>query len=215
MKFLKEIAFIFLVGFFFAGLTAAVNYALESRVSLNEKTRNSRYLLEVLGIDTPEAADPEIIRDMEKRRIKSARIKGHTIYRSYDEKGQPNGYAFRFSGKGFWGNISGLMALKNDLDSIKGIIFTSQNETPGLGARIDEDWFRRQFKGIKLSQRPEKGKFITIRSGKTGGKNTVDAITGATMTSSLLEKLLNKNIQDIVGLKEEIRRTEWPSPREK
>ncbi len=215
MKFLREIVFIFLVGFCFAGLTAAVNYALESRVSLNEKTRNTRYLLEVLGIEAPAAAGPELIVDLEKTRISASRIKGNTVYRSYDEKGHPTGYAFHFSGKGFWGNISGLMALENDLDTIKGIVFTSHNETPGLGARIDEDWFQRQFRRIMLSGRPENGKFITIRSGESGKKNTVDAITGATMTSSLLEKLLNEDIQGIVEMKEEIGRTEWPFRQEK
>jgi len=215
MKFVKEILFIFLVAVFFAGLTSAVNYALTSRISLNERTLESRYLLDVLGIESPVAAGPELIGDLEKTRTSLLKIDGLRAYRSYDEQGRPDGYAFRFSGKGFWGTISGLLALDADLDTIRGIVFTSHTETPGLGARIDEDRFRNQFKGIKLSERLPKGKFVSIRAGDGKAKNRVDAITGATMTSTLLEKLLNEEIRKIVALRERIGRAPWPSPQKR
>ena len=192
MKFFKSVLFIFLVALFFAGLTAGVNQALIKRIELNEQTRNTRDLLDVLGIEYPKGADPSIIADLQRTRTSKTKINDQTVYRAYDDNGKPDGYAFRFEGKGFWGKISGLLSLQEDLDTIKGIIFTSHNETPGLGARIDEPWFRKQFKGIKLSNKAEGGKYITVGRGDKSTANRVDAITGATMTSSLLEKLLNK-----------------------
>ena len=215
MKFVKSILFIFLVALFFAGLTAGVNQALISRIKLNEQTRDTRYLLDVLGISYPEGVDPSVIAELQSSRTSKAKVGDQTVYRAYDESGKPAGYAFRFEGKGFWGRISGLLALKEDLDTIEGIIFTSHNETPGLGARIDEPWFRKQFKGLKLSNTAEGGKYITVGGGEAKAANRVDAITGATMTSSLLEKLLNHDLNQIAALKDKLRSHQWPSPQQK
>ena len=211
MKFFKDMLFIILVAFFFAGLTGAVNQNLRTRISLNEETRNTRYLLDVLDIAYPKGAGPEVISTVEHERIAKAHIDGQLVYRSYDANGNPTGYAFPIGGKGFWGPIKGLLALDNDLQTIKGIMFTSQEETPGLGARIEEPWFRDQFKGIKLTEKPPSGEFIRITLGGGKGPNVLDAITGATQTSTRLEKFLNKDIRDILAKKDEIRRFEWPS----
>lgn len=48
MVFIKNILFIFVIAFVFAGLTSGVNMALTKRIQLNEETRTSRQLLEVL-----------------------------------------------------------------------------------------------------------------------------------------------------------------------
>ena len=210
MKFFKEIVFIFIVALFFAGLTAGVNQALNRRIQLNDQTRISRQLLDVLDIKYPKGAAPNIIKDIEQKRTAEAQINGMTVYRKYDLNGKPSGYGFEIGGKGFWGGMKGLLAMKNDLNTITGIIFTSQNETPGLGARVDEPWFRDQFKGIKLSDAPKRGPYITIAS-DSNKKNSVDAITGATMTSKAVEKFLNKDLRQIVSMKDDIRRIDWPS----
>lgn len=201
----------FLVAFLFAGLTAGVNQALIGRIALNEETRNTKYLLDVLGIDYPKTPDPAIVNSIEEERTAKQVIDGMTVYRAYDKEGRPADYAFPIAGKGFWGNISGLLALDKDLDTIEGIVFTEHQETPGLGARIEEKWFRDQFKGIKL---PEKGTgkpYIRIAPRDGDQQNRVDAITGATMTSTALERILNVDIKRILSKKEEIRRAEWPS----
>jgi Na+-translocating ferredoxin:NAD+ oxidoreductase RnfG subunit len=60
------------------------------------------------------------------------------------------------------------------------------NETPGLGARIDEAWFLRQLAGRRppLSLAPE-----GTRSPEPG---RIDAITGATITSAAVRDILNR-----------------------
>ena len=214
MKFLKEIAFIFIVALLFAGLTAGVNYALNRRIKLNDETRFSRQLLDVLNIKYPKNASPQLIKNIENKRTAKAQIDGMIVYRKFDKSGKPSGYAFDIGGKGFWGRMKGLLAMKNDLNTISGIIFTSQNETPGLGARVDEPWFRNQFKGIKLSNAPKKGPYIIIASG-SDKKNSVDAITGATMTSKAVDRFLNKDLKQIVSMKDDIRSAQWPSPQQK
>ena len=72
---------------------------------------------------------------------------------------------------------------------IIGIAFYEQNETPGLGAQITKYAFKNQFNGKIISS---SGKPINMRQpGSELGKSDVHAITGATQTSTRLEKIIN------------------------
>lgn len=215
MRILKELLFIFLVSLFFAGLTVSVNQALSGRILLNEQTRNTTKLLQVFKIPYAENASPESLRQLEAKRIDEGRLDGTTVYRGLDEKGQPLGYAIPISGKGFWGRIHGFLSLDNDLKAIKGIIFTSHNETPGLGARIEEQWFRKQFEDLQLANAVRPGKYVEISKSDDSGKNKLDAITGATMTSIALEKIVNDDLKFFVENQDKFRRIEWESPQRK
>lgn len=215
MKFIREVLFIFLVAVFFAGLTAGVNQALTDRISLNDRTRDIRHLLNVLDIPIPQGAGPETIAELRGSRIVKETVNGRTVYRAYDENGNPSGYAFRIGGKGFWGRIDGLLALDDNLEEITGIVFTSHNETPGLGARIEEPAFRNQFKGIDLSGQTDDRQYVVVTTRDSDKPNAIDAITGASMTSMLVEKFLNEDIRQITAMKDDIRRTTWPSPQRK
>ena len=71
--------------------------------------------------------------------------------------------------------------------SIRGMEILEQEETPGLGARIEEKSFREQFKGKQIEK-----KIIVQIKGAATGPNDVSAITGATITSKTLEKIINE-----------------------
>ena len=215
VKNLKDLLFISLVSFFFAGLTVSVNRALSVRISLNEETRQTRQLLDVLKIPYPQTSSANALRQIEKTRIDSGRLEGKVVYRGRDEQGNPMAYAFPIGGKGFWGNIDGFLSTDNDVRSIRGIVFTNHNETPGLGARIDELWFRKQFEGLRLADAVGPGQYVQISRVDQSKKNRLDAITGATMTSKALEKILNDDLRDILSKKNELRRIEWVSRPEK
>ena len=58
--------------------------------------------------------------------------------------------AVPFSGSGVWGPIEGVLALEPDMQTIRGVRFYKQEETPGLGGEIASDWFQAQFKGKTL-----------------------------------------------------------------
>jgi Na+-transporting NADH:ubiquinone oxidoreductase subunit C len=115
------------------------------------------------------------------------------------------GLAFEIEGSGFWDKISVLLALEYDMETIKGIRILKNNETPGLGSRITEEWFLGQFKGknvmpnIKIiSQKKlayQKTDTTTSATYDKRKKNEVDAITGATQTSKALEKLINNGVK--------------------
>ena len=84
------------------------------------------------------------------------------------------------------------MAFQPDRKTIAGAYFDHESETPGLGAKIkDEAWFREKFAGKQVAFGNEPLFNLSKNAEATGEANTVDAITGATMTSKGLNEALN------------------------
>lgn len=102
-----------------------------------------------------------------------------------------NATIFPISGKGLWSTMFGYIALKDDLNSVLGITFYKHGETPGLGAEVEKKWFQDNFIDKRIFD--ENGDFVSIAVAK--GKaldqyHSVDGISGATMTSNGVTKLL-------------------------
>mgnify|MGYP004613757161 FL=1 len=91
-------------------------------------------------------------------------------------------------GAGLWGPVWGYLAFAQDGRSIDGAIFDHKSETPGLGAKIAEEPFYGQFKGHKLS---DEGGFSVVKGGAHGDINSVDAISGASITSQAVGTTIN------------------------
>jgi electron transport complex protein RnfG len=81
------------------------------------------------------------------------------------------GYAFLATGKGYGGDISILVGLEDET-TIKGVTIITQNETPGLGTRIEDSDFTDMFTGMAIDD-----------VGLTSDGGGVDALTGATISS--------------------------------
>ena len=111
------------------------------------------------------------------------------------------GYAVPYAGVGFWAPIDGLLALAPDLSRSTAIAVLTQSETPGLGGRITEEEFRRQFADLKVSLPKAGDKYLYIGGGKPSGpgdprfERSVQAITGATQTCLALDKLMNASLE--------------------
>ena len=103
---------------------------------------------------------------------------------------EPDAVIFKANGPGLWGNIDVLLAVYPDFERMLWFKVLAQTETPGLGGRIAEDEFQARFNEVDI--RPEL-KIVKFAS----GSNEVDAVTGASMTSTALEKLINKAIRDL------------------
>jgi len=105
-------------------------------------------------------------------------------------------------GTGLWGPIWGYIALEKDFNTIYGAVFDHKGETPGLGADINKDWFEKPFKGKTLFE-GDKFVSITIYKGGKGAavlagdeKHGCDAISGGTITSKGLERMLKEEWLD-------------------
>ena len=79
------------------------------------------------------------------------------------------------------------------------IDFIKQNETPGLGARIEEEWFRKQFRG-------KTPPFTLVQEDtENTAPDEINAITGATYTSSYVRDMVNNSPERAAALLEEVR----------
>ncbi|WP_346854719.1 NADH:ubiquinone reductase (Na(+)-transporting) subunit C [uncultured Draconibacterium sp.] len=101
-------------------------------------------------------------------------------------------YVLPLYGAGLWGPIWGYVSLSDDMNTIYGANFDHEGETPGLGAEISTTMFEAPFKGKTIFD--ESGKLVSILVAKVGQvapeEHKVDAISGGTITSKGLEKML-------------------------
>lgn len=100
-------------------------------------------------------------------------IDGKKIWVGMDKDGKEIGVVMKISPRGYAGPINATIGINRD-DTISSVAITKldQTETPGLGVKVTQDFFKNQFKG-------KKGERIKLK--KDGG--TIDAITAATISS--------------------------------
>lgn len=85
--------------------------------------------------------------------------------------------------KGLWSTMYAFIALDKDLNTIKGLEYYIQGETPGLGAEVTNPKWKSQWDGKKLYKGPEVALEITKAGMAKDKLHDVDGISGATITS--------------------------------
>lgn len=118
---------------------------------------------------------------------------GKELFMYYkDNKLQGIGFIATRLGYGFnkAAEISLFVCVGPDLETIKGIEVLDHAETPGLGGRMTEDKFKRQFVGKKL-----KPKISIVKGKERVDSNEVHAITGASYTSKGIENIINEAME--------------------
>lgn len=104
-------------------------------------------------------------------------------YEAYGKDGNIIGKVIKVEAAGYSSIINALLGI--DLENkIVGIDIVSQQETPGLGAKIEEEDFLEQFIGKTKDN-------LKIR--KDGGN--IDGITGATISSRAITNGVRKSIE--------------------
>jgi Na+-transporting NADH:ubiquinone oxidoreductase subunit C len=97
-------------------------------------------------------------------------------------------------GAGMWSMLYGYVALEPDFNTLAGVIFYEQNETPGLGDQISQDYWERQWQGKQLYD--ETGEMLfhvaegPVTPGSAAADYQVDALTGATVTANAVTALM-------------------------
>lgn len=191
-NFLYPIMFTLIVTAVTIFLLAGINYLTADAIALNEETALRSTILYVFNIDFP-TGDAEKIEEIFNEHVKAKQVGEKTIY--YIEEGDEIvAYAFPVDGVALWGSVKAYVAITADYSEILGMDFVSHSETPGLGGRISEDWFKEQFRGLKLEDR-EGGEYIIYRPAPGGN---VDSISGATLTSKAIKDLLNNGIHEFI-----------------
>lgn len=183
---LKVLIFVLIMGTVSGGLLVGINVLTSPLISKNEELKLKSSVLDVLEIPYSKYNIIDVF-DSQVRVLKRG---ADTFYTASD-----GSVAFEFKGPGLWGPISGIISFEKDLKTIRNLKIIHQEETPGLGGRIAEHDYLKQFKNKEVFP-----KLIFVPEGKSGNKNEVDAITGATGSSKALEKLINKNVQQYISV---------------
>jgi Na+-translocating ferredoxin:NAD+ oxidoreductase subunit G len=110
------------------------------------------------------------------------------IYGGYDDQGDFVGYAMPGAGPGFQDTIALLYGYLPDNNQIVGMEILESRETPGLGDKIYKDAeFVAEFSALSIE--PE---VVTVKKGTGTRDNQVDAITGATISSKAVVRIINE-----------------------
>lgn len=189
--------YMFLMTLAFTFLVSWIKLSTEERIRTNEKVKLQRIILRVMNIPaTRKVRDEEVMRIFDSR-VKTVELNGTILYVGYTEDGKSvMGYAFPVGGPGFWGPISGMVGVDSKGSKILGIDFYRHSETPGLGARMTEEWFRKQFVGLSIVPREGDVRIFSFKpAGTKKAPNELDAITGATGTSRGIDAFLNRDLE--------------------
>lgn len=163
-------------------VTASLHLSTIERVQTNEQFFLYRSVLDAAGIehDGQPASVAALFQDQVSEDA--------GIYHAETANGDKR-HVIEITGPGLWGPITIMIGFEDDLKTISGVSIVSQNETPGLGARIEEPWFTAQFAG-------KQGPFTIVEEGTADTPSEVDAITGATRTSESFRNIVNRAVAD-------------------
>lgn len=187
------IAYMFIVTFLFSMILIGLSRATKERVEANQQLNFEFAVLKSLPIPIEKDATSLDLHALYLEKIAPPNEKSAGAY-VYQEGNTIRGYALPISGKGFWDTIYGVVGIASDKTTITGIYFYRQSETPGLGAEIAQEPFRKQFIGKILAKT---GTAFQIKPvGSLVNASEVQAVTGATQTSTRLNKFLSQQLTE-------------------
>ena len=192
-KIIAPVMFMLLITILYTSVLAFINESTKSIINEQEQLRIKRSVLYVLNMESTGSGDEINQRFDELITVRD--VNGTLVYKRL-ENGVATGYALAYTGKGLWGSISGYIGFSPDFSSVLGVDFVSHSETPGLGGRIDEPWFKEQFREIPVDD------LETIVIKPSDGGN-IDGITGATLTTKAVVNIVNQFIIDTLAFAKE------------
>jgi Na+-transporting NADH:ubiquinone oxidoreductase subunit C len=103
-------------------------------------------------------------------------------------------------GYGLWGTLYGFLALENDANTVAGLGFYDHKETPGLGGEVDNPNWKALWPGKEIYANGKatiqliKG---SVDPASPMAANSVDGLSGATLTSRGVTNLLQFWMSDL------------------
>ena len=169
-------------------------------IKANKEAATQQAIFKVL----PECTDSETLQLIDGRLV--AREPGSTdeesdkdipvIYAGYNDSGELIGFAIPGAEPGFQDIIGAIFGYDGTKQVIIGFEVLESKETPGLGDKIfkDADWMT-NFTSLEVN--PE---IIPVKKGEKQHGNEVETITGATISSKAVIKLLNNTMAEWQGV---------------
>jgi len=153
----------------------------------NPESFNQRQAAKVKSSSVAIEKDPARI----ARRSKIAAV---YLVRDQQQPDQIETIILPFHGKGLFSTMYGFIALKSDKQTIVGLKFYEQGETPGLGGEVENPNWLSIWNGKKLM---EDGKpVLKIVKGVAKNEFEVDGLSGATMTTRGIQNMIDYWLSD-------------------
>ena len=185
---LFTIFFMFAVTFVFISVLSLIHVLTRDTIRLNESLVVKRAVLYVAGLEVPQSGiEADTLYQDRVREVKDGQ--GNVLYYEILDGSRESiqSYVLPVLGAGLWGEIGSVLGVEKDLKTLTGIEFIKQNETPGLGGRIAESWFKEQFRGKRWP-------LEVVPDGEPAGDHEFQAITGATNTTNGVKGILNDRL---------------------
>ncbi len=130
---------------------------------------------------------------------------GVRLYAGYDKKGAFLGVAMEAAAQGYQDIIRILYGYSPQCECITGITVVESKETPGLGDKIYKDQeFLKNFNALdaRLSSDGRRllNEIVTVKHGTRTKPWEIDAISGATVSSKAIGRMLNQSAQKMFPL---------------
>ncbi len=125
------------------------------------------------------------------KQMRKVTLGSEEVFKLLSSEGTLIGYGFLAKGQGYQGTIKIMAVADKNFEKLLGIEIIESQETPGLGAKINESFFKNQFKGVSIRTS------IEYTKGEVTSDNQIKAITGATISSASVVNILNKRIAEI------------------
>ncbi len=136
---------------------------------------------------------------------KESSFEGEKIYAAYDDKDELRGIALEAAATGYQDVIRILYGYDPSCQCVTGIKILKMAETPGLGDKIafDAD-FLKNFNALdaRLNDNLDalKNEIATVKHGSKTESWQIDAISGATISSKAIGKMINQSGQRVIPL---------------
>ena len=174
------------------------------------------FLLAFVSSALKPTQDANVLRDTKNQILISLNIenlKGEAVDAKYDEvitdtlqtsasapyfKANVDGvvkYVFPLKGRGLWGGLWGYISLDEDMLHAYGSYFGHESETAGLGARINERWFQKQFSGRPVLNEEGNIALTVVKAGTAAKETEIDGVTGATLTSKGVAAMVTEGLE--------------------
>ncbi len=212
-----------------AVLLSAISEVLKEPQQKNELLAQKNDILKSVGMDTVpdietfyaqniegmvindkgeilEGLDPLSINLKVEAAKKDPATRNYPLFVFNNPAGSKN-YIIPVRGFGLWGPIWGYVALEDDLNTIKGVAFDHETETPGLGAEIKTDWFQAQFVGKKIFDNDQFVGVVVKKGRIDDPSHEVKSISGATLTSNGVTAMLRDGLKAYLPYFEKLKKT--------
>ncbi len=194
-----------------AFLLSFVSSTLKEQQGKNVKLDTKKQILRAVNVEA-EDADAEFDANVKDYLFKNGSLEEvsaadfKTKYASEIKEGnfhvfvyEKNGdkkYVFPLAGNGLWGAIWGYISVESDKNTVCGVDFSHDSETPGLGAEITADKFKSQFAGKKVVKDAQVALTVVKNGNVSDAEVECDGISGGTLTSNGVRDMLQNCLKN-------------------